>query len=791
MFADPDGDALTIEAESGDSSVVAVAVSGFTLTLAASGTGGETRVTLTARDPDGLEASMGFVVAVNRAPEMTAGIPAQTVVAEGPVLAVDLSGHFTDPDGDPLTFEASSGDTSVVAVAVSAAVLTVWAVAVREAEAEVTVTASDPHSMAFSASFGVVVVDNPDRAALEALYDATDGPNWKDNDDWLTGAPLSEWYGVSVNEDGRVISLHLSSNDLTGPIPLELGNLSALKSLQLGGNLTGPIPPELGDLAALERLYLNNNALTGPIPPELGDLAALEWLHLSGNALTGSIPPELGDLAALESLGLHRNALTGPIPLELGNLAALESLGLDDNALTGPIPPELGNLAALELLGLNWNALTGPIPLELGNLAALEYLSLNRNALTGPIPPELGNLTALKSLHLDDNALTGPIPPELGNLAALERLSLNYNDLTGPIPPELGDLAALRYLGLDTGLCVPGTVELWRWVSEQLTWFDGTFCNEADRVALETLYSATGGPDWTRSDGWLGEGPVLAEWHGVTTDSLGRAASLTLPGNNLAGRLPGRLGALAGLKDLDVSDNPRLAGPLPLTLGRVSLDTLRFSGTGLCSLQEAREWLESIPVVEGTGETCAPLSDRDILVALYDATDGPNWVHNDNWLTEAPLSEWYGVHVDNGRVVWLGLDGNALTGPIPPELGNLTALEWLSLVNDLTGPIPPELGNLTALKWLGLAGNRLTGPIPPELGNLTALEYLNLNWNALTGPIPPELGNLAALESLQLWATDLTGPIPPELGNLAALESLQLWATAADGHARPSTSLPS
>ena len=51
-------------------------------------------------------------------------------------------------------------------------------------------------------------------------------------------------------------------------------------------------------------------------------------------------------------------------------------------------------------------------------------------------------------------------------------------------------------------------------------------------------------------------------------------------------------------------------------------------------------------------------SDRGALVALYEATDGPNWVNNDNWLTDAPLGEWYGVETDSsGRVVRIELAG--------------------------------------------------------------------------------------------------------------------------------------
>ena len=76
-----------------------------------------------------------------------------------------------------------------------------------------------------------------------------------------------------------------------------------------------------------------------------------------------------------------------------------------------------------------------------------------------------------------------------------------------------------------------------------------------------------------------------------------------------------------------------------------------------------------------------------------------------------------------GRVRALGLSRNALSGPIPPELGNLANLTWLYLGgNQLSGPpIPPELGNLANLTSLGLDNNALSGPIPPELGTLANL----------------------------------------------------------------------
>ena len=76
------------------------------------------------------------------------------------------------------------------------------------------------------------------------------------------------------------------------------------------------------------------------------------------------------------------------------------------------------------------------------------------------------------------------------------------------------------------------------------------------------------------------------------------------------------------------------------------------------------------------------------------ATTGRN---NTHWLSDRPLGEWYGVVTNaDGRVSWLNLGANQLSGSIPPELGNLTNLTLLALGgNQLSGSIPPELGNLT------------------------------------------------------------------------------------------------
>ena len=101
-----------------------------------------------------------------------------------------------------------------------------------------------------------------DRAALVALYDATDGANWTTNTNWSTTAALSTWHGVTTGSDGRVARLSLVNNGLTGTLPTKLGDLTNLERLSLQENeLTGDIPAALGNLTNLTHLLLQDNVL--------------------------------------------------------------------------------------------------------------------------------------------------------------------------------------------------------------------------------------------------------------------------------------------------------------------------------------------------------------------------------------------------------------------------------------------------------------------------------------------------------------------------------------------------
>ena len=287
---------------------------------------------------------------------------------------------------------------------------------------------------------------NEERQDLAVLYEAMGGPRWPNSANWLTDAPLDSWWGIQVDESGRVRGIHLYSNGLSGRIPSRIGRFPHLRLLRLDDNqIRGPIPPELGDLTELRRLELNENDLRGAIPSELGKLEKLERLFLNNNQLFGVLPPELGNLVELRRLEAQNNLLEGPIPTEFGALTRLEWLNLNANLLEGPLPPELGELARLR------------------------YLELNRNRLSGPLPPQLGRLARLEQLSLADNTFAGSLPPEFGRMDRLEKLHLqNNSELSGSIPQTLTSLDLEEFLTGGTALCAPNARAFRAWLESIL-----------------------------------------------------------------------------------------------------------------------------------------------------------------------------------------------------------------------------------------------------------------------------------------------------------------------------------
>ncbi len=403
-----------------------------------------------------------------------------------------------------------------------------------------------------------ITVMDLERAALIALYEATDGPNWVNSENWLTDAPLGDWFGVRTDASGRVVGLAMSnydsqldrwiSNNVKGPIPPELGDLTELEYLQFFNNsLSGPIPSELGRLTNLRDLDFNSNELTGPIPSELGRLTNLESLYLSGNELTGPILPELGRLANLERLSLRSNRLTGPIPTELGGLANLALLELHGNALTDPIPSsflQLGGLDRFYIAG-NESLCVPGIRAFAAWLEGIEYrdeTTLYCNAWDAAVLDSLyetaggsawthstgwraspvleewygvdaDSLGRVTGLDLSNNGLSGKIPASLSELAGLTVLRINGNDLSGRLPLALTALSLRELHYADTELCAP-TNESFR------EWLKTIGSHEGTDVECGPTFSLSGTVSDSRRNGPMLVGAVFVRLENGRQESM-------------------------------------------------------------------------------------------------------------------------------------------------------------------------------------------------------------------------------------------------------------------------------
>ena len=293
---------------------------------------------------------------------------------------------------------------------------------------------------------------DPQRDALLALYDGTGGPNWKNKTNWLSIAPLGEWYGVTTDADGRVTELNLEDNNLSGTVPPALGGLANLKTLNLAFNasLSGPLPQAITGLT-LESLRLEGTAVCAPPQAEFQ-----AWLN-GISETSGSTDSETADSTDVDLLQGFFSGTSGSTGVALCTDTRVDYYALVElyNATDGPNWTNATNWASAAPLNewhgvdtdpggrVTWlnlweNNLRGPLPTVLGRLTNLSYLNLDRNQLTGEIPSELGQLTNLQELALAVNQLTGEIPSELGQLTKLSTLNLLANQLTGEIPSELG-----------------------------------------------------------------------------------------------------------------------------------------------------------------------------------------------------------------------------------------------------------------------------------------------------------------------------------------------------------------
>ncbi|MBP5217931.1 MAG: redoxin domain-containing protein, partial [Bacteroidales bacterium] len=175
------------------------------------------------------------------------------------------------------------------------------------------------------------------RRLMMEFYYAMDGPNWTDNYNWGTDAPLERWCWVTY--DYTRYGLRFGNTGLKGEIPEMIGDFGpALYSFMISGEpeLTGSLPMSFAKLTELSWLTIANTSMTS-LPDVFSGMKSLKEVFIAGNdKMTGPLPVSIGDSPELQSLKIFSNRLTGELPASWARLG--KNLRLDDNCLTGKVP---------------------------------------------------------------------------------------------------------------------------------------------------------------------------------------------------------------------------------------------------------------------------------------------------------------------------------------------------------------------------------------------------------------------------------------------------------------------
>nr|GMD20954.1 receptor protein kinase TMK1-like [Ipomoea batatas] len=417
---------------------------------------------------------------------------------------------------------------------------------------------------------------SPDAGVMQELKKSINPPaslKWDDPEP-------CKWRQVEC-AGGRVTKIQVGKQGLTGSLPPNLGNLSALTIFEVMENgLTGALP-NLAGLASLQRILLNGNAFTSIPPNFFAGMTSLETVSLDNNPFSPwPFPESLKDASPLRSFSAINCSISGTMPdiFISSNFPSLTDLRLSFNSLSGPLPPSFSG-SSLQTLWLNGlkgdsSSLNGSIAV-LQNMTALTQVWLHSNSFSGPIP-DLSGLNSLQDFSVRDNSLTGPVPDSLTKLSSLKVVNLTNNMLQGPTP-QFPDTVQADVVASTNSFCLP-----------QAGKACATNVNILLAVAKDVGYPIQFAKDWKGND-------PCTPWRGITCDNGGISVvnfqklgltgtispnfssittlqRLILSNNDLTGNIPDQLTSLSELKLLDVSNN-QLYGKVPTFNSNVKVIT--------------------------------------------------------------------------------------------------------------------------------------------------------------------------------------------------------------------------
>ncbi|XP_022922493.1 LRR receptor-like serine/threonine-protein kinase FLS2 isoform X1 [Cucurbita moschata] len=625
----------------------------------------------------------------------------------------------------------------------------------------------------------------------------------------LANNEFLEAYQLKGNVSDSILNLKhlthfdLSNNDFEGVrIPSFLGSMVSLRYLNLSrARFSGLIPHELGNLS-----NLNHLGLGGTYPPlytenlgwlhGLPSLLKLNLMHVDlSNASSWLL--DINKLPSLQELYLWRCKLVDFAPLDHVNFTSLSVLDISSNNFKSFLPKWISNLSSLVSLDLSRNDFQGPIPCALQNMSALSYLDLSSSGFnSSTIPSCLYTLHNLQHLTLRNLGLNGGISNNIANLTNLVSIDLSNNELDGRIPRLIGNLCNLEKINLSNNKLAEN-------ISEIFESFSG--CLMDSLISLDLSYNKISS-HLTDKIAKLKNLSILDlarnSITGPIPESIGNLSSLTtlnINYNELSGTLPKSMGFLSSLQVLTVSDN-HLEGILSEDhfANLANLEILEMNDNNF-TLNFATEWIPPFNLY---------------MIRLRSCIVGPqfpkwlksqkklSWVDLSNAKLSDTIPDWFWSW--SSQCIYLNLSHNQLYGTLPHILftGNISIMDLRSnlfhgsLPRLVSSPAQLDLsnnffsGNIThflcrsqflGISVLHLGNNFLSGNIPNCWENWESLQVLSLDNNNLSGMIPTSMGSLTILVSLHLRNNSLSGVIPRALQSCLELRALDLSLNAFHG----------
>ncbi|CAH8359173.1 unnamed protein product [Eruca vesicaria subsp. sativa] len=554
--------------------------------------------------------------------------------------------------------------------------------------------------------------------------------------------------------------LDLSSNELSGVIPSELGELSKLRAMNLSRNfLSGSIPDSFSKLKDIESLDLSYNMLHGNIPRQLTNLTSLAVFNVSYNNLSGIIP-QGRHFDTLNDMSYLSNPLLCGLPTKRSCQEAkkrTEEVDKRGEEVVDKRGEEEDDEADIDMMVFYWTSASTYVTALIGILVLMCFDCLWRGAWLRLGKVFLGKYLIWMILILGQlHGYKSCVEKERKALLELKQYLISREE-------EFDYVLPTWTYDTESDCCIWERVKCNR-TSKRVTEisFGELYLKENSLLNLSLLHPFEDVRSLNLS--WNGFNGLFDDVEGYK--SLGRLRNLEildLTFNRFNNSIFPFLNSATSLKTLSLGNN-NLDGPFPAeelkdltNLELLDLSVNRFQG---------------------------PLEVQDLSALRMLKSLDLSW---NRFYGEIGLQGYNSLR--NLEILYL--HGNGLNNSVFPFLNSVTSLKTLFLrYNNLDGPFPAEeLKDLTNLELLDLSRNKFNGSIPirvlPTLRNLKALDLsgicdmknmqeLDLSRNKLVGQFPLCLTGLTELQVLDLSSNQLTGKVPSTLGSLKSLKYLSL-----------------